>query len=71
MLTNQQQNNTENIDPMAASNVMKTNASVTKASTTAAIKAQEHTEALLMSNPSRFVLFPIKYQDVCAISSLF
>ena len=36
-----------------------------KLSTTLSIKAQEADEPLLQENPHRFVLFPIKYHEVC------
>jgi ribonucleoside-diphosphate reductase subunit M2 len=31
------------------------------------IKPEEADEPLLQSNPNRFVLFPIKYHEVCAL----
>ena len=38
---------------------------VKKPTTASTIKAQEADEPLLQENPQRFVLFPIKYHDVC------
>lgn len=36
-----------------------------RASVASTIKAQEAEEPLLQENPNRFVLFPIKYHEVC------
>lgn len=39
-----------------------------KVAVASGIKAEETDEPLLMENPNRFVLFPIKYHEVCDAS---
>jgi ribonucleoside-diphosphate reductase subunit M2 len=40
-----------------------------KPSVAATIKPEEADEPLLQENPNRFVLFPIKYHEVCIINA--
>lgn len=44
---------------------VKVDKSETKPSVAATIKSDEVDEPILQENPQRFVLFPIKYHEVC------
>lgn len=44
---------------------VKKDDAVAKPAVAATIKAEEADEPLLQENPQRFVLFPIKYHEVC------
>ena len=52
----------ENVSPNTTATIQQLKAGLVSSNLT--IKQQESQEPILMDNPSRFVLFPIKYKDV-------